>query len=222
MKSFLLSCLACLPMPVLACDLALVLAVDVSGSVDREEYETQMQGLALGLRDGIVADALVDQSAQVTLIQWSGSTRQRQTLPWAQMNSYADVINLSDSIANNPRIWRNFSTAIGEALGASLDALEAVDCDRMVIDVSGDGVSNEGVAPKEVHSALDAKSIIVNGLAIETDKTDLTAYFYENLIMGEGAFVVTADGFEDYPAQIKRKLRRETSEQFSSLTKTIK
>jgi Ca-activated chloride channel family protein len=204
-------------MPLLACDLALVLAVDVSGSVDRDEYEIQMQGLALGLRDGIVADALVDQSAKVTLIQWSGSSRQRQTLPWVQINSYADVVSLSDQVANDPRIWRNFSTAIGEALGASLDALADVNCDRKVIDVSGDGVSNEGIAPQILHSDLKRQGVTVNGLAIETDKVDLTAYFYENLILGEGSFVVTADGFEDYPAKIKRKLRRETAKQFASL-----
>ncbi|MFT5787727.1 MAG: Ca-activated chloride channel family protein [Ascidiaceihabitans sp.] len=218
MKAFFLSCLALIPAPLLACDLALVLAVDVSGSVDRDEYNTQMQGLATGLRDGIVVDALIDQSAKVTLIQWSGSTRQRQTVPWVQIGSYADVLSLADRIANDPRVWRNFSTAIGEALDASLAALEDVsDCTRKVIDVSGDGVSNEGVSPQSIHPALKAQGVIVNGLAIETDQTDLTAYFFGSLIMGEGAFVVTANGFEDYPAQIKRKLQRETTKQLSSL-----
>jgi Ca-activated chloride channel family protein len=218
MKAFFLSCIALIPAPLLACELALVLAVDVSGSVDRAEYNTQMQGLATGLRDGIVADALIDQSAKVTLIQWSGSTRQRQTVPWVQIGSYADVLNLADRIANDPRAWRNFSTAVGEAVDASLAALEDVsDCTRKVIDVSGDGVSNEGVSPQSLHPALKAQGVIVNGLAIETDRTDLTAYFFGNLIMGEGAFVVTANGFEDYPAQIKRKLQRETTKQLSSL-----
>jgi Ca-activated chloride channel family protein len=222
MKTLFLSCLAFVPVPVAACDLALVLAVDVSGSVDRGEYNTQMQGLATALRDGIVADALVDQSAKVTLIQWSGSSRQRQTLPWVQISTYADVISLSDKIANDPRVWRNFSTAIGEALGASLTALKDVDdCTRKVIDVSGDGISNEGEAPQTLHPALKARGVIVNGLAIETDQTDLTAYFYENLILGEGAFVVTANGFEDYPAQIKRKLQRETTKQISGLAKSL-
>lgn len=218
MKAFFLSCLTLIPAPLLACDLALVLAVDVSGSVDRDEYNTQMQGLATGLRDGIVVDALIDQSAKVTLIQWSGSTRQRQTVPWVEIGSYADVLSLADRIANDPRVWRNFSTAIGEALDASLAALEDVsDCTRKVIDVSGDGISNEGVSPQSFHPALKAQGVIVNGLAIETDQTDLTAYFFGNLIMGEGAFVVTANGFEDYPAQIKRKLQRETTKQLSSL-----
>jgi Ca-activated chloride channel family protein len=69
---------------------------------------------------------------------------------------------------------------------------------------------------------LKAQNIIVNGLAIETDQTDLTAYFYENLIVGEGAFVVTANGFENYPAQIRRKLQRETAKRTSALVQSLR
>ncbi|WP_299415495.1 DUF1194 domain-containing protein [uncultured Sulfitobacter sp.] len=204
------------PVAAPACDLALVLAVDVSGSVDPAEYRVQMDGLAAALRDGTVVDALIDQRAQVTLIQWSGSTRQRQTVPWHGIGSAADVAGLADKIAADPRVWRNFSTAIGEALDLSLQALEAVPhCRRKVIDVSGDGISNEGAAPQTFRTALKAAEVTVNALAIETDETDLTAWFFEHLITGEGAFVITANGFEDYPAQIRRKLQRETTRQVS-------
>lgn len=201
-----------------ACDLALVLAVDTSGSVDSKEYRIQMGGLAIALRDGIVAEALLDQQAMVTLIQWTGSSRQRQTIPWTQMNKYEDIERFAKSIENDERVWRSFSTAIGEALIASETALKEVPhCRRMIIDVSGDGVSNEGIDPDSRHQALTEVGVIVNALAIETDDFDLTAWFYENLIHGEGAFVVTADGFEDYPEQIKRKLQRETTRQLSAL-----
>ncbi|QQP41802.1 Hypothetical protein FKW44_016276 [Caligus rogercresseyi] len=177
-----------------------------------------MRGLSAALRDGIVADALVAQAAQVTLVQWTGSSRQRQTIPWTGIQSYADVTALADTIDSDPREWRNFSTAIGEALIVSADLFEQVpQCARKVIDVSGDGVSNEGVDPASRQQALRAANITVNAIAIETDQTDLTGYFYENLIVGEGAFVVTATGFEDYPAQIKRKLQRETTQQVTEL-----
>lgn len=212
----LLLCL--LPCRMLACDLALVLAVDVSGSVDREEYRTQMDGLAAALRDGIVTEALVSQQARVTLVQWSGLSRQRQTVPWTAVTSAQDVSALADAIAADPRIWRNYSTAIGEALGLSIDLLQDVPCARKVIDVSGDGLSNEGAEPKTQRAALSARGIVVNALAIETDETDLTGYFFENLIHGEGAFVVTANGFEEYPDKIRRKLQRETTKQLSALT----
>ncbi|MEO0864760.1 MAG: DUF1194 domain-containing protein [Pseudomonadota bacterium] len=173
-----------------------------------------MDGLAAALRDGIVADALVAQRAQVALVQWTGASRQRMTLQWTDMGSYAQVLEFADRIAEDPRVWRNYSTAIGEALSIARAAFQDVPhCARKVIDVSGDGVSNEGIAPDTQRAAMNAAGIIVNALAIETDSTDLTAYFFENLITGPGAFVVTANGFEDYPEQIRRKLQRETTKQ---------
>lgn len=201
-----------------ACELALVLAVDVSGSVDSQEYRIQMDGLAAALRDGIVIEALLEQEAMVTLIQWTGSSRQRQTLPWVQMRDDTDIEAFAVRIERDARVWRSFSTAIGEALIAAEVALGQVPhCRRKVIDVSGDGISNEGVEPRVRHSALADMEVTVNGLAIETDDADLTGWFYENLIRGEGAFVVTANGFDDYPEQIKRKLQRETTRQLSTL-----
>lgn len=212
LRSALTSLCLSVAAPALACDLALVLAVDVSGSVDPQEYRVQMDGLAAALRDGIVAEALVDQAAMVTLIQWTGSSRQRQTLPWTALDNFAAVDAFANNIEDDQRVWRNYSTAIGEALTLSLRSFSEVpQCLRRVIDVSGDGRSNEGVAPADQHMRLKRATVTVNGLAIETDDTDLTAYFFENLITGEGAFVETAWGFEDYPAAILRKLQRETT-----------
>ena len=211
---------ALFPVKLRACELALLLAVDVSGSVDRDEYRIQMGGLAAALRDGIVADALVGQQAQVALVQWTGASRQRQTIPWTPMHHHDDVLALATRIDDDERIWRNYSTAIGEAIAVSRAAFaEVPQCRRKVIDVSGDGVSNEGIEPGTQRAALNDAGIILNALAIETDSTDLTAYFFENLITGPGAFVMTADGFADYPLQIKRKLLRETTKQAVQLSK---
>lgn len=202
--------------PVLACELALMLAVDVSGSVDQREYRIQMDGLAAALRDGIVSAALVEQQAHVGVIQWTGSSRQRQTVAWTAIRDFDDVERLAREVEEDVRVWRNYSTAIGEALEAARLSFDAVpQCRRRVIDVSGDGVSNEGAPPIDQRPALARAGIIVNALAIETDETDLTAWFFENLIWGEGAFVMTARGFEDYPPQIRRKLQRETTKQLS-------
>ncbi|GFE48817.1 hypothetical protein So717_05700 [Roseobacter cerasinus] len=195
-----------------------MLAVDVSGSVDNREYDIQMQGLAAALRDRAIVNALIEQEAAVTLIQWTGSSRQRQTIPWTSLLTPQDVAELADAVEENRRVWRNYSTAIGEALVLAEEALRAVPhCTRRVIDVSGDGVSNEGVHPRDRHAALAEMDVTVNGLAIETDEEDLTGWFFENLIRGEGAFVMTANGFEDYPAQIRRKLRREITRPLSNL-----
>ena len=208
-----------LPVQASACELALALAVDISGSVDPVEYDIQMKGLAAGLRDGIVAEALVRSEAAVIVIQWTGSSRQDVTIPWMRIRSHEDAEALARQIELAPRKWRNFSTAIGEALQFTLAQFQhAPDCKRRVIDVSGDGPSNEGIEPLDMHVALKAADVTVNALAIEENEADLTAYFWENLIRGEGAFVVTANRFEDYPDRIRQKLIRETTAQLSCAT----
>lgn len=120
----------------------------------------------------------------------------------------------ADQIATTPRAWRNFSTAIGEALETTMASFDAVSpCTRHLIDLSGDGVSNEGIEPSRVLGALRSRDITVNAIAIEESEPELTAYFFENVIVGEGAFVVSASGFEDYPEKIRRKLLREVTQQ---------
>jgi Ca-activated chloride channel family protein len=197
-----------------ACDLALALAVDVSGSVDPKEYRIQMDGLAEALRDPVISEALVRADARVLLVQWTGSSRQRVTIPWTRVSDFDALDLFADRVASDPRGWRNYSTAIGEALAFTAAAFADVSfCHRRLIDLSGDGVSNEGLPPTETHPTLKAKGITVNALAIEESEPDLTAYFYENVIFGEGAFVETAAGFKDYPQVIRRKLLREVTRQ---------
>ena len=95
--------LLALPLPGWACDLALVLAVDVSGSVDATEYRIQMDGLAAGLRDGVVSEALVNAQAQVTLIQWSGRARQEISIPWTPTRTFEEVEALARAVEHNDR-----------------------------------------------------------------------------------------------------------------------
>ncbi len=204
--------------PAMACDLALALAVDVSGSVDSGEYRIQMEGLAAGLRDPVVSEALVRGQARLMLVQWTGASRQKVTIPWTRVDSFETLDAFASQVASDPRVWRNFSTAIGEALEMTLTSFSAVsECKRQLIDISGDGISNEGVEPTEIHSVLRRYGVTVNAIAIEESEPDLTAYFFENVIVGEGAFVVSAAGFEDYPERIRKKLLREVTQQTAGL-----
>lgn len=204
--------------PAVACDLALALAVDVSGSVDSSEFRIQMDGLAAGLRDPVVSEALVRGQAQLMLIQWTGSSRQRTTIPWTRIDSFAALDAFARDVAADSRVWRNFSTAIGEALEVTVARFDEVaDCKRHLIDLSGDGVSNEGVEPSELRGLLQNRGITVNAIAIEESEPDLTAYFFENVIAGEGAFVISAAGFADYPERIRKKLLREVTQQTAGL-----
>lgn len=204
----------CAPVCSNACDLALLLAVDVSGSVDSDEFRMQMDGLADGLRDPIVSDALVRAQAKIMLVQWTGSGRQQATIPWTALNNFQALEAFASRVQNDLRLWRNFSTAIGEALNYSIKEFNSVpECQRHIIDLSGDGFSNEGAEPAIFRSKLRAAKIIVNAIAIEQSEPELTAYFYENVIAGDGAFVMSARGFDDYPDSIRKKLLREVTQQ---------
>lgn len=150
------------------------------------------------------------------LMQWTGSSRQRVSIPWTAITSFEVSDALADQVAETPRVWRNFSTAIGEALAVAGGAFgEVSQCQRRVIDVSGDGFSNEGIAPEEVREALGADGITVNALAIEESQRGLTEYFETHVIWGPGAFAVRAANFEEYPRRIRQKLLREITEQVS-------
>ncbi len=218
LSGLFLSVCACFGGQAQACDLALILAVDVSGSVDAQEYDLQMDGLAAALRNPAISEALVVAEASVLVIQWTGTGRQRVSVPWVHIRNFDHTDQLAEDIERAPRIWRNFSTAVGEAVAFAMDAFDDVpQCERKVVDVSGDGVSNEGVSPEKLHAELNAAGIIVNGLAIESYDKNLSEYFEEKLITGPGAFVMRAATHEEYPDRIKRKLFREITKQVSGL-----
>jgi Ca-activated chloride channel family protein len=205
--------------PLKACEVALALTVDISGSVDREEYALQMNGLAGALRDPTVSEALVSRKAKLMLVQWTGTSRQIISVPWRQISDYDDVEAMAEAVEKAPRAWRNFSTAIGDALTFTSAQFEKVsDCKRKVIDVSGDGYSNEGVEPLGLRNLLAEDGFTINGLAIEGSADDLTSYYRDHVIAGNGSFVMTANTFDEYPKRIKQKLFREVTNQVASLT----
>jgi len=216
---WLLPFLLVLPLRLWACDLALVFAVDISGSVDDAEYAIQMRGIANGLRDGVVAEALVRGKARIALVEWTGASRQELLLPWTEVTGFAALEDLALRIERTPRAWRNFATAIGQALEFTLPMMnEAADCERRVIDVSGDGRSNEGLEPSSMHPALAAAGVTVNALVIEGAEEDIVPYYWENVITGSGAFVVIANGYQEYARRMREKLLREVAPVVSLVT----
>ena len=209
-------------MPAQGCELALVLAVDVSGSVDSHEYRIQMQGLADGLRDGTVSEALVVREAAVTVIQWSGSSRQGIAVPWTRITGFDALEDFAMAVERAPRLWSQFMTAIGEALMFSSEQFSEVeDCARKVIDISGDGTSNVGINPLKVRDEMLLAGIVVNALVIQGAEPMLKEYFHENVILGDGSFVIAANSYEEYPDRMRRKLMREVTKQLSGLNPWI-
>ena len=204
--------------PAQPCEVALALAVDVSGSIDAQEFRLQIDGLAEALRDAAIAEALVRARAEVMLVQWTGDRRQIVAVPWRKITDFKAALGFAEAVAAAPREWRNFSTAIGAALEFTQAQFAGREhCARRVIDVSGDGISNEGIAPASLRGRLWRDGFTVNGLAIENGDEDLTGYYWENVIVGENAFVMTADGFADYGRRMKLKLLREVTDQISGL-----
>lgn len=210
--------LSALAAPATGCELALLFAVDVSGSVDRREHEVQMQGLAEGLRDGVVAEALVRGEAVLALMQWTGSSRQELSIPWTRIGSDADREAFAARIETLPRVWTEYSTAIGQAMTFGLGVFDAAPaCKRRVMDISSDGRNNEGGEPADMRAEMDSLAVTVNALVIRGDDAGLPQYFAENVITGGNAFVVTAEDYDEYPERMRRKLRRETERQISAL-----
>jgi Ca-activated chloride channel homolog len=217
-RTFLAAGLALLPTSANACQLALALAIDVSGSIDAQEYEVQMQGLSAALRDPTIADALASAKARLALVQWTGDSRQELSIPWTDIKTVTDSAAFADTIDATPRRWRHFSTAIGSALEFTVKQFgDSEDCTRRVIDLSGDGFSNEGLDPSSIRKEIWDAGFTVNGLAIETGADDLTTYYWETVAIGDKAFVMTANGFDDYPKRIKLKLLREVTQQVSDV-----
>lgn len=203
-----------------ACEVALLLAVDVSGSVDHREYAIQMEGLAAALADPVVSEALVVSRAQVMLMQWTGSSRQEITIGWTEVADFATADALAAAVATAPRRWRDYSTAIGEAMALGIAAFDdpgVAACARKVIDISGDGISNEGSEPDQMRDRAARRGITVNALAIEASETGLAAYFRAHVITGPGAFALRAADYRDYPRRIRQKLLREVAEPLAAV-----
>ncbi|MGI9481819.1 MAG: DUF1194 domain-containing protein [Hyphomicrobiales bacterium] len=198
------------------CKLALVLAIDVSGSVNWDEYRLQMRGLSEALRAADIAHAIRfpgNKGIMATVIQWSGEPHQRQIVPWSYLSTQQSITEFADKIDAAERSYRNFSTAIGNALIYSASQFGHLPrtCARRAIDVSGDGRSNEGINVVEIRNSVAASGITINGLAIKGADKELTDYYRANVIGGPNAFVLSAESFKDYPETIRRKLLREIS-----------
>jgi len=197
-------------LPAQACDVALALTVDVSGSISPTEYNLQMLGLADALEDPTISDALVRGQVALLLVQWTGAGRQYVSIPWTEIDSLETLRAFAANVRGTERAWRHFSTAIGDALlFTSAQFADAPPCARQVIDVSGDGVSNEGSIAGQSRDRVVALGVTINGLAIETSVEELTRYYDKFVIGGEGAFVLTALNYADYPRAIRRKLLSE-------------
>jgi hypothetical protein len=191
-------------------ELAMVLAVDGSASVTYDEFGLIAGGMAAALRDPAVIAGLTGSSV-LSLLLWSGAGQQDIITPWTRIATEADLRGFADEVDNMPRTVRPGATAIGEALLASLTLLSRVPAipGRNIVNVIGDGRSNDGIAPGPVRDRMAAADITINGLCILHEEPDLLASYTEEVIGGPGAFAVTCREYKDFAEAMRQKLTRE-------------
>jgi Ca-activated chloride channel homolog len=199
-----------------AVDLALVLAVDGSASVTYEEFGLIAGGMAAALREPSIIAGLIGgpaKSSICSLLLWSGAGAQEVITGWTLITSAADVASFAELVDNMPRIVKAGKTAIGEALLASLTLLSHLPDTpaRQVVDVIGDGRSNDGIAPGPIRDRMAAAGVTINGLCILHEEPDLLQSYTDEVIGGPGAFALTCQDYPAFAAAMKQKLAREVN-----------
>jgi len=200
-------------------DLELVLAVDISRSIDEEEAQMQRAGYRAALTDPEVMQAIqagMLGRIALTYVEWAGEGAQQVIIPWTLIGTDQDAQGFADLLAQAPirfAMW----TAIGDAIDFSAALFEAngFDGTRRVIDVSGDGPSNNGPRIDQARDRAVDAGITINGLPILNDRpspggfpgvANLDLYYSDCVIGGPGAFIVPAEGFEAFGRAIRSKL----------------
>lgn len=197
------------------CRLALMLAMDVSASVDEGEYKLQRDGLAQALNTPEIRHALLAGAPGVvalSVFEWSGRYQQTVMLDWTMIDSDATLDRVVARIAGARRSWRDYPTAVGYALGFAAGLFDGAPvCDRQVIDISGDGINNEGFRPDSAYAHFPLDGVTVNGLVIEGVEPGIADFYRAEVLRGPGAFLVIARSFDEFADAMAQKLFREVN-----------
>src|SRR3954462_1941673 len=191
-------------------DLALVLAVDASGSVDRVRFELQKQGYVAAFRHPRVIGAIQSgptQSIAVIMMQWTGPALQVTAVPWTRISDSASANAFADAIAASPRALFGGGTSISGAIDTSMALLfdNPFKAARRVVDISGDGANNRGRPASLARDEAVRAGVGINGLPILTLEPDLDRYYEQNVIGGPGAFMIAANNYETFSAANPQK-----------------
>ena len=204
-------------------DLQLVLAVDVSRSIDEVEAELQRRGYIEALTSPRVIDAILSgehKRLALCYTEWAGTHYQVVVIDWTVIDSAAAARRFADKLAEAPRTSQSW-TAVGAAMAFAAQRFEnsGFESKRRVIDISGDGRTNDGPPAELVRDKLVAQGIVINGLPVMMNRTNfgrppdtgLDKYYEENVIGGPGSFMIAAASFDDFGRAVRSKLVREIS-----------
>ena len=218
-------------------DLLLVLAADVSRSIDSEKFQLQRDGYAAAITDPRVLEAIKSGRTGrigVSFVEWSGLTSQRVVIDWTTISDAESAKNFADRLLEAPRSFAD-RTSISSAIEFAMAHLARAPFEsaRHTIDVSGDGTNNSGGEVTQARDVAVAQGVAINGLVIlsETplawnpDHTNpaggLENYYRNNVIGGPGAFVMAAEGFNSFGRAIVKKMIAEVAQADQVMWRTL-
>ena len=195
-------------------DLELVLAIDLSSSVDQNEWELQAIGIAEAFRNPSLIETIQSSAPNgiaVAVVQWSSNNSQSLAVDWPLVSDAASGRALSRKIKRMPRMVGGGQTGIYGAIDFSIRQFKnsGYTSWRKVIDISGDGQANSGARPGTIRDRAVDEGVIINGLAIINEEPFVDRYFRDKVIGGPGAFLMRAEDYDDFATAILRKLIRE-------------
>jgi len=195
-------------------DLALILAFDGSASVTFESFNLIAGGTAAALRDPVVSAGLIsgpNRASLCALLLWSAANAQEVLVDWTRIASPADLEYFAQQVDNVPRIVAAGTTAIGAALLACEALLRDAPAraTREIIDIAGDGRSNEGPDPAPIRDRLVDAGVTINGLCILHEEPDLLESYTRDVIGGIGAFALQCQDYAGFAEAMRQKLRQE-------------
>ncbi len=206
-------------------DLALALAVDISGSIDPEEARLQRQGYVQAFRDPAIVKAILggpNGRIAVTYFEWSDAWVQKLIVDWTLLDSEAAIEAFTVRLAAMPiSVARRTSISGALRYAIPLFARAPFDAERKVLDISGDGSNNDGLLVTEMRHDVLKERIVINGLPVMNDRpnpfgfpneTDLDRYYLHCVIGGPRSFVEVARSFEDFPRAVRKKLLQEVAD----------
>lgn len=203
-------------------DLLLVLASDVSRSVDAPKFQLQREGYAAAISDPRVVDAIrsgPNGKIAICFVEWSGIGAQKVVIDWSIVKDAASARQFGDQLLEIPRSFAD-RTSISGGIEFAVTQLERApfESGRRTIDVSGDGTNNSGRDVTRARDEATAKGITINGLVILSDRPlswnpehtnppgGLANYYRDNVVGGPSSFVMVAENFESFGKAILNKL----------------
>lgn len=203
-------------------DLLLVLAADVSRSVDQPKFQLQREGYAAALSNARVLEAIMsgpNRRIAVCFVEWSGQGNQKLVIDWTVISDEKSARAFGDQLAEAPRSFAD-RTSISGGLEFSMAqfARAPFSAKRRIIDVSGDGTNNSGNDVTLVRDQIVKEGVTINGLVILSERPlpwnpehtnppgGLGKYYETNVIGGPGAFVIVADDFKSFGQALISKM----------------